>query len=113
MALAPVDNGPGATPGHKKREHAMARPQIESDLETAAREGVLFLIKAFRGGARLEEKESRALLAAASSTVGAYTRNRATSSQMAQTELVRARLLADPATGEQIAGLLGSGDAAD
>lgn len=91
----------------------MAQTRIEADLEVAAREGVLFLIKAFRGGARLEEKESRALLTAATATLGAYTRNRATTSAMAQTALVRARLLADPSTGEQVAGLLGSGDDED
>lgn len=85
--------------------------QIETDLETAAREATLFLIKAFRGGAKLDEKENRALLSAATATVGAYTRNRATSSAMAQTSLVRARLLADPSTGVAVAGLLTSGDA--
>jgi hypothetical protein len=84
---------------------------IETDLETAAREATLFLIKAFRGGIRLEEKENRALLGAATSTVGAYTRNRATSSAMAQTALVRARMLADPTFGETVLALE-SGDAA-
>jgi len=87
----------------------MAR-QIEAEMETAAREATLFLIKAFRGGARLDEKENRGLLTAATATLGAYTRNRATTSAMAQTSLVRARLLADPSTGEAVAGLLGSGD---
>ena len=87
--------------------------QIETDMETAAREATLFLIKAFRGGARLDEKENRGLLTAATATLGAYTRNRATTSAMAQTALVRARLLADPETGGQVAGLLGAGDEAD
>jgi hypothetical protein len=85
-------------------------PPIDKSLETAAREGTNFLIKAFRGAIRLDDKENRALLQAASSAVGAYTRNRATTSAMQQTRLIRARLLADPSTGEAVAGLLGSGD---
>ena len=83
---------------------------IEFELELAAREGTRFLIKAFRGAIRLDEKENRALLQAASTAVGNYTRNRATTSAMQQTALVRARLLTDATTGEQIAGYLGVGD---
>ena len=85
-------------------------PPIAESLETAAREGTNFLIKAFRGAILLDDKENRALLQAATSAVGSYTRNRATTSAMQQTLLFRARLLADPATGEVVAGLLKAGD---
>jgi hypothetical protein len=88
------------------------RQGIEFELELSAREGTRFLIKAFRGAIRLDEKENRALLQAATSAVGNYTRNRATTSAMQQTALIRARLLIDPTTGEAIAGLLGAGDGA-
>ena len=84
--------------------------EIEQDLELAARESVNYLVKAFRGAVRLEEKEQRALLTAASATIGAYTRNRATTSAMQQTALVRARLLADAETGPTVLALLASGD---
>jgi hypothetical protein len=86
---------------------------LDQALADTAREANLFLIRAFRGAIRLDEKENRALLNAATSAVGNYTRNRATTSAMQQTMLVRARLLTDPTTGEAVMGLLGSGDAED
>ncbi len=84
-------------------------PKVDVLLEAAAREGSNYIIKAFRGQIRLDEKENRALLQAAASAVGNYTRNRATTSAMQQTRLVRARLLVDPSMGEAIKGLLGDG----
>ena len=84
--------------------------KIEYELELAAREGLRFLIKAFRGAIHLEDKENRALLGAATSAVGNYTRNRATTSAMQQTRLIQARMLADTTTGATVAGLLGAGD---
>ena len=85
-------------------------PKIDAMLEAAAREGTNYIIKAFRGAIRMDDKENRALLSAAASAVGNYTRNRATTSAMQQTILVRARMLADPILGEKVAGLLGSGE---
>ena len=83
---------------------------IESLLETAAGEATRFLIKAFRHAVRLDEIENRALLGAATATVGAYTRNRATTSSMQQTRLIEAKMLVDPVSGTAVAGLLGKGD---
>jgi hypothetical protein len=82
---------------------------IEVSLETAAREGTYYLIKAFRGQVRMDEPENRAILSAATSAVGNYTRNRATTSAMQQTRLIQARMLADP-TMSEVAGLLATGD---
>jgi hypothetical protein len=82
---------------------------IDQQLELAAREGVIFLVKALRGAIRMDQTENRALLNAATSAVGNYTRNRATTSAMQQTRLITARMLADAETGPKIAGLLASG----
>jgi hypothetical protein len=85
-------------------------PSIDVGLETAAREGTNFVIKALRGAINLDAKENRLLLQAATSAVGSYTRNRATASAMQQTRLVQVRMLTDPDIGGTVAGLLGSGD---
>jgi hypothetical protein len=84
--------------------------KIEVHLETAAREATLFLIKVFRGAERLDDKENRAKLQAATSAVGNYTRNRATTSAMQQTRLIQTRLLIDPTSGPAVQALLSAGD---
>lgn len=66
--------------------------KISSALDTATEESLLLLTKAFRGAIRMDEPENRALLTAASATVGAYSRIQATESAKAQTELVRAAI---------------------
>jgi hypothetical protein len=59
-------------------------------LNVAAEEGLRYLIKAFRGAVNMEDTGVRALTGAAGSVVGAWSRNRATESAMAQTAIVRA-----------------------
>lgn len=68
----------------------MSKSKITNHLDTATEESLLFLTKAFRGAVRMDEPENRALLGAASSTVGAWSRYQATESARQQTELVRA-----------------------
>lgn len=63
-------------------------------LDTATEESLLFLTKALRGGIPLDEPQNRVLLAAASSTVGAWSRVQATESARQQTAIVRANIFA-------------------
>ena len=67
---------------------------ITKHLDTATEESLLFLTKALRGVVRMDEPENRALLGAATSTVGAWSRYQATESARQQTELVRANIFA-------------------
>lgn len=73
---------------------------INRALDTATEESLLLLTKAFRGAVRMDDPENRALLTAASATVGAYSRIQATESARAQTELVRARIFAEDLGGK-------------
>lgn len=68
--------------------------KIDTALDTATTESLLFLTKAFRGAVRMDEPENRALLHAASSTVGAWSRLQATESARQQTAIVRANIFA-------------------
>lgn len=90
----------------------MAQPQrlpVESnrktagqELETAAREGLLFITKAFRGGIDLGERENRALLTTASSVVGNWAKYRQSTSAMEQTQFAMATMLAKDGGGKVI-----------
>lgn len=72
----------------------MAHPKIPTRLDTATEESLLFLTKAFRGAVRLDEQENRVLLAAATATVGAWSRYQATESARQQTAIIRANIFA-------------------
>lgn len=70
------------------------RRSVTSNLDTATEESLLFLTKAFRSGVDLSQPQSRALLGAASATVGAWSRYQATASAERQTEVVLANMFA-------------------
>jgi hypothetical protein len=72
----------------------MSETKIATRLDTATVESLMFLTKAFRGGIVLDEPGNRMLLAAATSTVGAWSRVQATESARQQTALVRANIFA-------------------
>lgn len=74
----------------------MAQPRRSAgqELETTAREGLLFITKAFRGGVNLDERENRALLSTASSVVGNWAKYRQSTSAMEQTQFAMATVLA-------------------
>jgi hypothetical protein len=67
-----------------------AKPTISGLLDEATRESLLFLTKAFRGGAPLEEKENRVLLGAATTTLGSWSRFQSTQSAREQTRFAMA-----------------------
>lgn len=69
--------------------------RVQHDLDVAAHESLLFLVKAFRNAVDLEEGENKALLTAASATVSTWGKNRQTNSARIQTSLVLAKVLAD------------------
>lgn len=64
------------------------------ELEVAAREGLTFIIKAFRGSLDIGEKDNRALLSAASAVVGNWAKYRQSSSAMEATQFAMAATLA-------------------
>lgn len=74
--------------------HVTNEKRAAKHLDTATEESLLFLIKAFRKAESMEEPANRALLGAASSTVGAWSRYQATESARQQTEIVRANIFA-------------------
>lgn len=64
--------------------------RFDQEFTTASQESLIFLTKAFRGAVNLEERENRALLSAASSTVASYTRMQQTTSAREATRFAMA-----------------------
>lgn len=66
---------------------------LDKEFQTASRESLLFLTKAFRGGVDLEDRSNRALLSAASTTLGSWTRMQQTTSAREATRFAMALAL--------------------
>ena len=67
---------------------------VRSQLDIAAEEGLRYLTKALRGSVDANETSVRSLMGASASILGTWSRNRATESAMAQTEIMRAGIFA-------------------
>jgi len=76
------------------------RKSAGQELEQAAREGLLFITRAFRGAVNLEERENRALLSTASSVVGNWAKYRQSTSAMEATQFAMATMLAKDGGGK-------------
>lgn len=70
------------------------KTQIGDHLTEATNESLIFLTRAFRGAVRLDDGDNKRLLAAATSTVSAWSRYEATQSAREQTRFAMAGVLA-------------------